>query len=34
LGDANFSGKRADAAGNADRLIKSYVPHRRFSLLF
>jgi hypothetical protein len=34
LGDANFSRKRADPAGNADRLIKSYVPHRRFSFLF
>jgi hypothetical protein len=33
LCNANFTGKRANAASHPDRLIESLIPHWRFSLL-
>ncbi len=27
---ADFTGKRADPAGDADRFVQAYIPHRRF----
>ena len=30
LRDANFSGKRADTAGNADRFVKTAIAHQGF----